>query len=174
MHPKLEHAGKRHAFFLDDSVVKPLHIDTDRRVVVDDTRRLNLRRLLHHASQGADQVPHLDLVNRLLGGIDSTRRKVVGQPRVLLLPLLTAFFEHAGRVFVLLVFEQTFDQLVAWVFDFLGVFFDLWQRHPGLDFNQQAGHFDEVAYGIDVHLLQDVQVLEVLVCDQSDGNIQHI
>ena len=55
------------------------HVDVDRRVVVDDVRRLRGLVVAHDPAEGADQVPQFDLADRLVGQVAVARRQIVAR-----------------------------------------------------------------------------------------------
>ena len=69
--------------------------------------------------------------------------------------------------------EETLDELAAGVFgvaaeDVGGV---AGQQGLGLDVDEERGHVDELAGGVDVDLLEVVGVLEELAGDAGDGDV---
>ena len=48
------------------------------------------------------------------------------------------------------------------------------QEHAGLDIHQVGGHGDELAGDLQVHLLPLVQIFQVLIQDQGDGDILNL
>ena len=48
------------------------------------------------------------------------------------------------------------------------------EEHPGLDEHELGGHGDELAGHLQVHPLAQLQVAEVLVQDQRDGDILYL
>ena len=99
------------------------------------------------------------------------RRQVAAQPRIALLPIAAPLLQDAGRVAELLVLQQAADKLLPRVFQLPLHLVAPRQHLLRLDLDQQAGHRQEVAHGIDVQLLQHRQILEILVGDRRDGNI---
>ena len=81
--------------------------------------------------------------------------------------------EHLGGGLEALVLEETLDQFAARVFgvaadDVAGI-----ARKEGLrlDVDQERGHVDELAGGVDVDLLEVLGVVEKLAGDAGDGNV---
>ena len=92
----------------------------------------------------------------------------------MLLPAPAPLFEDAGRVAVLLVFQQPADQLLPRVFHLLLNLVAPRQHLLRLDLDQHAGHGQEIAHRIDVQLLDHGQVFEILVGNRRDGNIDDL
>ena len=89
----------------------------------------------------------------------------------MLLPAAAPLLEDAGRVAILLVFQQAADELLPRVFQFAFHFVASRQHLLRLDLDQQAGHGQEIAHGVDVQLLDQRQIFEILVGDRRDGNV---
>ena len=171
VHGRLEQLAEPQPARLQQPGVDAAHEDVDRRVVVDDARRPGGLGLAHDPPERAHQVPQLHLLDRLVGQPALVRRQVAAQPRIALLPIAAPLLEDAGRVAELLVLQQAADKLLPRVFQLPLHLVAPRQHLLRLDLDQQAGHRQEVAHGVDVQLLQHRQILEILVGDRRDGNI---
>ncbi len=86
---------------------------------------------------------------------------------------LLLLHEHLGGGFEALVFEEAFDQFTPGVFgvgsgDVGGV---AGEEGFGLDVDEERGHVDELAGGVDVGLFELVGVFEELTGDAGDGDV---
>ncbi len=127
--------------------------------------------LANDAAKCADQVPKLDLADRLLGQVPLPRREIGGHARVVLLPGAAPLVQDAGRVAILLVFQQPPHKLLPRVVQFFLHLVGPRQHLLRLDLDQHACHGEELAHLAHIQLRQDLQVLQILVGDQHDGDI---
>jgi hypothetical protein len=64
--------------------------------------------------------------------------------------------------------------LLPRVFDLVGNLVVAGQHHARLDFDQRAGHFEEVADGVDVDFLENGQVFKKLLRDRRERDFGHV
>ena len=137
-------------------------------------RQVDLRPLLgpfDDVAEGADQAEEIDLDLRLgrLAG-DLGNRTVGARP--LRAAQRLALVQQLGRRLELLVLEQPPHQRLARIF--LGIFLrrvGARQQHPRLDVDQRRRHHQELARDVEVHLLHQIDVVEVLLGDQRDRDV---
>ena len=154
--------------------MNPLHIDLDRRVVIDDRRGSCRLRVAKNSAHRADQVPQLHFANRLTGRIGLPRWQVAGQPRIVLLPVAAAAVEHAGGVFVLSCIPAAARQADRGIVQRFGFLAAAGKNRLRLYFDRHAGQFQKIANFIDIELLQHFQVGQVLLGDQGNRQIADI
>ena len=147
------------------------HVDVDRRVVVDDVRRPGGFGLAHDPAEGAHQIPQFHLLDRLAGQVALVPGQVGRQPRIALLPTAAPLLQNAGRVAVLLVFQQPANQLLPRVLQLVLHLVAPRQHLLRLDLDQPTGHRQEIAHRIHVQPLDHRQVFQILVGNRGDGNI---
>ena len=74
-------------------------------------------------------------------------------------------------VAVFFVFEQAAHQLLTRVFQLLLHLVAPRQHLLRFDLDQQAGHPQKIAHGVDVQFLDQRQVFEILIGNRRNGNI---
>ena len=81
--------------------------------------------------------------------------------------------EHLGGGFEALVLEEALDEFAARVFGFAAgdVAGVAGEKCLRFDVDQERGHVDELAGGVDIGLLQVLGVFEELAGDAGDGNV---
>src|SRR6201996_1505274 len=86
---------------------------------------------------------------------------------------LLLLVEHLGGGFEALVLEEALDEFAARVFGVTEVELGgvAWEKHAGLDVDEQRGGVDELAGGVDVGLLQVARVLEELGGDARHRDV---
>ena len=107
-----------------------------------------------------------------------TDRTFVAESRISLAPLGGPFVQKLCRFFVLLVFQQLLNQPAARIvgdFDRDFFLFRIRQCQPAFDFEQRAGHHDEITGLIEVQeLLQRLQIPLKLCGDLGDRQVEQI
>ena len=139
-------------------------------------RQQHLRPLpgaLHHRLKGVQQAEQIDFELGLVLVAGDLGDAAV-RPQPLRRPQLFALVEQAGGGFVFLVLEEAADERVARIFFFAldaGGGFGPRQQHLRLDVNQRRRHHEVLARDVEVHLLHQLDGLEVLRGDERDGDV---
>ena len=130
--------------------------------------------LLQHLRPVLQELPH-----RMLGQAGFARWFKNRAAHEDVAALDRAIAQVLGRMLVLLVLEQAADQLFArvdGVFTVLAGFQRLGRRHQfaRLEVGQVRGHHQVVGRHFDRHVLHELQVLDVLLGDERDGDVENI
>ncbi len=137
-------------------------------------RQIERRALLRPFDDRAKRVDQTEEINLDfgLGRLAGNRRDRPVRSRPLGAAERFPLVQQLGRRFELLVLEQPPDQRLAWILAriFLcGI--GARQQRPRLDVDQRGRHDQELTRHIQIHLLHQIDVLEVLVRDEGDRNV---
>ena len=121
-----------------------------------------------------DEAEEIDLDFRLRRFAGDFGDRAVG-PGPLRAAQRLALVQQFGRGLELLVFEEAPDQGLAWIL--VGILLRrirARQEHARLDVDERRRHDEELPRHVEVHLLHQVDVVEILPGDERDRNVVDI
>ena len=144
-------------------------LDRDLRV-----RQWNRRPLLRPIDHGLERPQQAEQIDLELGFEGLARH--LGHAAVRPFPLgaaqRLALVEQLGRRLELLMLHQALDQRVTGILVFLALGrIGARHQHPRLDVNERRRHHQELPGDVEVELLHHLEVAQVLLGDEHDGDV---